>query len=76
MTNERTVVAIAGDLHVNSTVAVCPPVVMLDDGGEYRASKPQRWLWREWVKFWGAVRRRRINGVWAMTDGYRPTEAR
>ena len=23
-----------------------------------------------------AVRRRRINGVWAMTDGYRPTEAR
>lgn len=32
-----------------------PPVVQLDDGGRYESSPQQRWLWREWVKCWGAV---------------------
>ena len=50
-----TLVAIAGDLHTNSTLGVMPPTVRLDDGGEYRASPQQRWLWRHWVKSWAAV---------------------
>lgn len=37
-----------GDAHVNSTVALCPPVVELDDGGTYHASPGQRWLWDCW----------------------------
>lgn len=44
-----TAVIACGDLHVNSTVAVCPPVVELDDGGTYHASRVQRWLWDCWL---------------------------
>lgn len=34
---------------MNSTVAVCPPVVNLDDGGTYHASPGQRFLWDSWL---------------------------
>jgi len=27
----------------------------LDDGGEYVASEPQRWIWRHWLAFWKEV---------------------
>jgi hypothetical protein len=37
--------AYVSDLHTNSTVAVCPPVISLDNGGTYHASRGQRWLW-------------------------------
>ena len=37
---------VLSDLHINSTVAVCPPSVNLDDGGTYHASRTQVWLWR------------------------------
>ena len=56
------VVAVTSDLHAGSTVALCPPIITLDDGGEYRASKAQRWMWEKWESdFWprvAAVRRR------------------
>ena len=39
------------DLHINSTVALSPPVVNLDDGGTYHASRGQRWLWECWLDF-------------------------
>ena len=75
-------VAIVGDIHSNSTVAVCPPRVQLDDGGEYVASQPQRWIWRQWLLFWGEVFERRaaldcpiyiiLNGELA-DDNYHPT---
>lgn len=52
-------VAIVGDIHANSTTAVCPPRVPLDDGGEYVASKAQRWIWRQWKTFWQTVAERR-----------------
>lgn len=38
------IIADISDLHVNQTVAVCPPVINLDDGGTYHASRTQRWL--------------------------------
>ena len=49
------VIAVTSDLHCGSTVALCPPVIHLDDGGEYRASKAQLWLWENWRDFWGRV---------------------
>jgi hypothetical protein len=49
------VIAVTSDLHCGSTVALCPPVIHLDDGGEYRASKAQLWLWDNWRDFWGRV---------------------
>jgi hypothetical protein len=38
-----------GDSHTGSTVAICPPVVNLDDGGTYHASRSQRFLWDSWL---------------------------
>jgi len=49
--DEAILVAVA-DLHVNRTVALCPPAVNLDSGGTYRASKPQRALFAAWKDFW------------------------
>jgi len=46
-----------GDLHINSTVALCYPAVTLDDGGTYRASAPQRWIWRKWIEYWQEIKR-------------------
>lgn len=47
------------DVHAGSTVALCPPVVRLDDGGEYKASKAQLWLWQCWLDYWRTVDERR-----------------
>lgn len=48
----ETTLIFAGDMHINSTVALCPPGVDLDDGGTYHPSPEQRWLWRNWIDFW------------------------
>jgi len=40
-------------MHTNSTVALAPPIVNLDDGGTFRASRSQRALWESWLDFWG-----------------------
>ena len=71
------VIAVVSDLHCGSTTALCPPRIAQDDGGEYLASKPQRWLWQNWLLYWrrvGAVRKEEkarllvvINGD--LTDG-------
>jgi len=50
MINAGTVVHIS-DLHINSTVALCPLAVDLDDGGTYHPSRGQRWLWECWQDF-------------------------
>ena len=56
MTDDRTtVLAIASDVHAGSTLAVCPPSVVLDDGGSYTASLAQRWLWQCWHDGWQEV---------------------
>lgn len=44
--------ALTGDIHTNSTVAVCAPRVELDDGGVYVQNKQQKWLWARWLEFW------------------------
>lgn len=47
-----TLIVHVGDLHVGSTVALCPPAVTLDDGGTYQASPIQLWYYQCWVAFW------------------------
>ena len=56
-------IRVTSDLHAGSTVALCPPKVTLDDGGEYHASKAQLWLWERWQDFWkrGEQRRRELD---------------
>lgn len=49
------VIAVTSDQHCGSTVALCPERIKLDDGGEYAASKAQRWLWTNWCDFWSRV---------------------
>jgi len=43
--------AYVSDLHINSTVALCPPKIDYDDGGSYHPSPGQRWLWECWNDF-------------------------
>ncbi len=50
-----TVLAVVSDLHTNSTIGLCPPRVHRDDGGEYRPSPAQRWLWRNWLHYCARV---------------------
>lgn len=52
-------IAVVSDVHAGSTVALCPPKISLDDGGEYVASKAQRWLWACWRDYWRTVERTR-----------------
>lgn len=53
------ILAVVSDLHLNSTVALCPPEgVTLDDGGTYEPSRLQRWLWDCWEDYWTQVRAR------------------
>lgn len=56
--HRRVVIAVVSDVHAGSTVAVCPPKIEMDDGGEYVASKAQRWLWQCWLEFWATVEER------------------
>lgn len=54
------VIGVVNDVHAGSTVAICPDHIRLDDGGEYHASVPQRWLFNEcWQDFWQRVADRR-----------------
>jgi len=53
------VIAVVSDTHINSTVALCTPTVILDDGGTYEASNAQRWIWHNWAEqFWPWVGQR------------------
>lgn len=49
------VLACVSDIHAGSTVALCPDEIALDDGGSYRASLAQRWLWQCWRDYWERV---------------------
>ena len=59
----KTAVLVVSDLHINSTVALAPPVVNLDDGGTYHSSPGQRWLWHCWLEM--------IKDFKAQTEGCR-----
>jgi hypothetical protein len=52
---QNCIVIAVSDLHTNSTIALAPPKVTLDDGGSYVASVAQIYLWRKWQLFWKRV---------------------
>jgi hypothetical protein len=54
-----TLICIAGDLHTNSTVAVSPDEMELDDGGIFKPSPPQQWINERWEEFWTAADQRK-----------------
>ena len=56
------------DLHVGSTVALCPPGgIALEDGGRYMPNPAQVWIWQQWAGFWDSIRvqrkRRPVVGI-------------
>ena len=66
------IIVAVSDLHIGSTIGLSQPRVVLDDGGEYRASKGQRWLWRNWLEFWdyvAAIASEHGAKVWTVFNG-------
>jgi hypothetical protein len=51
------VLACVSDVHAGGTTALAPDKIVLDDGGEYHASKAQRWLFQCWRDYWERVSR-------------------
>lgn len=43
---------IISDTHIGCRLGLCPPVVPLQDGGTYHASKLQLKMWEMWQYFW------------------------
>lgn len=52
-------IAVVSDVHAGGTTSLCPDVIRLDDGGEYRASKAQRWLMQCWRDYWRQIQEKR-----------------
>ena len=52
-------VAVVSDVHAGGTTALCPDTIRLDDGGEYHASKAQRWLMECWRDYWRQIEAKR-----------------
>jgi len=63
------VVAIVGDLHINSTVGLCPSRVQLDDGGTYHPSKAQWWILRCWDDYWQHVAAIERSALYVVVNG-------
>lgn len=64
--------AAVSDLHAGSTVALCPPKIPLDDGGEFVASQAQLWLWACWHQYWRQIdelRERHAAELWLLLNG-------
>lgn len=53
MTHKRRILlAAVSDLHVGSTVAICPPSgIALEDGGRYTPNVAQVWIWDQWMRY-------------------------
>lgn len=64
----KTILFVA-DTHINSTVSLCKPVVNLDDGGSYHASKGQLFLWRSWENTLEQTEKRKTGEVITILDG-------
>ena len=54
----ETIVVWAGDLHINSTMAICVPEFEKDDGNIHTNSKLQNALWAAWCDAWMEVKQR------------------
>lgn len=66
----KTALVVFSDLHVGSTVGLCPANVTLDDGGRYAATKAQLWLLDCWRRAWADVARLAAGyELWAVSNG-------
>ena len=45
-------IIVISDTHCGCQFGLCPPVVQLDSGGEYRANKFQNDVYKKWLLFW------------------------
>ena len=54
-------IAIVSDMHIGSTLGLCPPKTNLDDGGTYSYSPFQKTVWKYWLDFW--TRFTRLDGT-------------
>lgn len=59
----QTIIAFTGDEHTNSTVGLCAVEVATDDGGAYRASKAQLWIYAQFNDFCQKLEKRLKNGI-------------
>ena len=67
-----TILAVVGDMHINSTVGLLTPTVNLDDGGTFSSSPEQRTVWNNWLAFWKeveAVAKKNRAKVWTVFNG-------
>lgn len=66
----RIALVVFSDLHIGSTVGLCPANVTLDDGGRYAATRAQMWLLDCWRRAWAAAAKL-CEGyeVWAVSNG-------
>ena len=62
-------VLIVSDMHVGSSVGLCKPSVTLDDGGEYRYSPGQSWLWNCWNVTMERVEQHRQGDLFTVVNG-------
>lgn len=77
-------IAVVNDIHAGGTTALCPDTIHLDDGGEYSASKAQRWLFQCFGNYWQQIRQKReqldaelyvvVNGDLVEGDHHRTTQ--
>lgn len=62
----------ASDLHIISTIGLCPPDVELQEGGTYKASDAQLWMYTKWVKTWERIQRLKEENaaeLWTVLNG-------
>lgn len=64
-----TTTVIISDLHINSTVAICPPSVQLDDGGTYHPSPGQSWLRYSFERFVETVKAKAWGDIYLIING-------
>lgn len=60
---------ILSDLHVASTVGLSKPTMTLDDGGTYKASKGQRWLYSKWEELLSTVEAKKQGALYTVVNG-------
>ena len=58
MTKRPIILVFLADTHAGSSLGLCPYTFALDDGGYYKASKGQRWMWSRWKLFYSTVKER------------------
>lgn len=64
-----TTLAVISDMHINSTVALCPDEVELPDGGAYQPSNGQKWINRCWRDYLDQVRSKRRGQTIGIVNG-------